>query len=145
MFLWWGPQGWHSTPRGVSAEHERSKNHLPWPVAYTGFDAAQDSVGFLGCQSTLPGHVGLLISQDPQSLLLRATLSLFSTQPVFMPGFALTEGQDLHRSHLSILSRSLWMVPLPSDLLTAPHSWVTSIDLLRVHLIPVHVTNKDDK
>lgn len=137
MFLCWGPQSWHSTP---------SENHLPWPAAQTGFASAQDSVGFLGCQSTLPGHAGLLISQDLQSLLLRAAISLFSTQPIFVLRIALTQGQDfalglaelheLHRSHISSLSWSL---------LTSPHSWVTSADLLRVHLIPVHVTNKDVK
>jgi len=41
------------------------------------------------------------------------------------------------RAHVSCLSRSLWMVSLPSVVLTAPHSLVSSANLLRVHLIPL--------
>ena len=33
-------------------------------------DAAQDTVGFLGCNRTLPSRVELLIHQYPQVLLL---------------------------------------------------------------------------
>ncbi|PKU41812.1 hypothetical protein llap_7885 [Limosa lapponica baueri] len=52
-------------------------------------------VGFLGCKHALPGHVELLINQDPQVLLLRAALQPFSTQPVFVPGITMSQVQDL--------------------------------------------------
>ncbi|KAK4827563.1 hypothetical protein QYF61_019187 [Mycteria americana] len=71
------------------------QNHLPQPAGHASFDAAQDTVGFLGCKCTLPGHVELLINQHPHVLLLRAALNPFSAQPVFVLGIALTHVQDL--------------------------------------------------
>ncbi|KAK4823457.1 hypothetical protein QYF61_002293 [Mycteria americana] len=71
------------------------QNHLPQPAGHASFDAAQDTVGFLGCKRTLPGHVELLINQHPEVLLLRATLNPFSAQPVFVLGIAPTHVQDL--------------------------------------------------
>ncbi|KAK4827407.1 hypothetical protein QYF61_017837 [Mycteria americana] len=56
---------------------------------------AQDTVGFLGCKCTLPGHVDLLINQHPQVLLLRVALNPFSAWPVFVFGIAPTHVQDL--------------------------------------------------
>ncbi|KAK4831140.1 hypothetical protein QYF61_015443 [Mycteria americana] len=75
------------------SEVER-ENHLPRPAGHTSFDAAQDTVGFLGCKGTLSGHVELLINQYPQVLLLRAALNPFSAQPVFVLGIAPTHVQD---------------------------------------------------
>jgi len=43
----------------------------------------------------LPGHVELLVNQQPQVLFLRAALNPFSAQPVFGLGIALTHVQDL--------------------------------------------------
>jgi len=60
------------------------QNPLPCPAGHPSLDAAQDMVGLLGCECTLPGHVELLINQHPQVLLLRAALNPFSTQPVFV-------------------------------------------------------------
>ncbi|KAK4825708.1 hypothetical protein QYF61_002067 [Mycteria americana] len=71
------------------------QNHLPRPAGHTSFDAAQDTVGFLGCKRQLPAHGELLINQHPRVLLLRAALSPFSIQPVFVLGIALTHVQDL--------------------------------------------------
>ncbi|KAK4832092.1 hypothetical protein QYF61_020707 [Mycteria americana] len=71
------------------------ENHLPRPAGPASFDAAQDTVGFLGCKHTLPGHVELLINQHPQVLLLRAALNPFSAQPLFVLGIVLTHVQDL--------------------------------------------------
>jgi len=71
------------------------QNHLLRPAEHTAFDAAQETVGLLGCKLTLPGHVELLINQQPQVLLLRATLNPFSAQSVFVLGIALTHVQDL--------------------------------------------------
>jgi len=83
------------TPGGVSPERSKGQNHLPRPAGHASFDAAEDMVGLLGCERTLPGHTELLINQHPQVLLLRAALSLFFAQPVFVLGIAPTQLQDL--------------------------------------------------
>ena len=78
--------------------HERrvwGQNLLPWTAGQTSFHAAQDMVGVLGCKSTLPGHVELLINQHPQVFLLRVALNPFSVQPVLVFGIAPTQMQDL--------------------------------------------------
>jgi len=71
------------------------QNHLPRPAAHASLDAAQDMVGLLDCECTLPGHAELLVNQLPQVLLLRTALNPFCTQPVFVFGIALTHVQDL--------------------------------------------------
>ncbi|PKU46981.1 rna-directed dna polymerase from mobile element hypothetical protein [Limosa lapponica baueri] len=70
------------------------QNHLPRPAGHTSFDAAQDVVGFLGCQSVLSAHVKLPIHEHSQVLLLRAALQPFSAQPVFVLGIAMSQVQD---------------------------------------------------
>jgi len=50
------------TPGGVSPEQSR-RNPLPHPAAHTVGDAAQGTVGLLGCQHTLVAHVQLDFSQ----------------------------------------------------------------------------------
>ncbi|KAK4808881.1 hypothetical protein QYF61_007996 [Mycteria americana] len=72
----------------------KGQNHLPRPAGHSSFDAAQETVGFLGCKHTLPGHVELLINQHPQILLRRAALNTFSAQPVFVLGIAPTQVQN---------------------------------------------------
>lgn len=49
----------------------------------------------LGCGHTLPAHIELLIHEHPQVLILRAALSAFSAQPVFVLGIASAHLQDL--------------------------------------------------
>jgi len=71
------------------------QNPLPCPAGHAAGDAAQDTVGLLGCRCTLVGHVELLVNQHPQVLLIRATLTPFSAQPAFVLGIALTHAQDL--------------------------------------------------
>lgn len=50
-------------------------NHLPCPAGHFLFDASQDTLGFLGCKSTLLAHVKLLINQHYKVLLLEAALN----------------------------------------------------------------------
>ena len=71
------------------------KNQLPRPAGHASFDAAQDMIGFLGCECTLPGHVELLANQHPQVLLLRAALNPLIAQPVSVFGIAPIHVQDL--------------------------------------------------
>jgi len=49
-------------------------------------------IGLLGCEHILLGHAELLINKHPEVLLLRPALNLFSIQPVFMLGIAISSG-----------------------------------------------------
>jgi len=71
------------------------QKHLPRPAGHIAFDAAQDTVGLLGCENTLLAQVQLFIHQYLQDLLGRAALSSFSAQPIFVLGIAPTHVQDL--------------------------------------------------
>jgi len=73
---------------------------------------------------------GLLSIHSPPSL----DLSLGCPRPVCrtLP-LALLNFRRFAWAHLSSLPRSLWMAALPSSLSTAPHSSVSSANLLRVH------------
>jgi len=62
---------------GFHRSRAEGQNHLPRPAGHPSFDAAQDTVGLLGCRCTLLRHVELLVNQYSQVLLLRAAL-LFS-------------------------------------------------------------------
>ena len=96
LFLVLGPP-WLDTILQVGSHQStvNGQDHLPRTVCHASLDAAQDSVGLLGCERKLPGHVELLVNQHPKVLLLRAALTSFSTQPVFVLGIALTHVQDL--------------------------------------------------
>ena len=107
-------------------------------------------VCFPGCEHTLVAYVQLFIHQYPQVLLGRAVLKPFIPQSVLILGVALTHVQDLapglvephdvQTGPLSSLSRSLWMASHPSGVLTAPHSLVSSANVLRVHSIPLSMS-----
>jgi len=79
---------------GSHQSRAEGQNHLSRPAGHAAFDAAQDTVGPLGCKCTLPAHVQLFIHQYPQVLLGRAALNPFIPQPVLIPGVALTQVQD---------------------------------------------------
>ncbi|KAK4826403.1 hypothetical protein QYF61_008690 [Mycteria americana] len=105
---------------GSHQRRVQGQNHLPRPAGHTSFDAAQDTVGLLGCEYTLPAHVQLFIHPYP-----KATLKPFIPQPVLIPGVVLTHGRTLHMAllnlmrftwaHFSSLSRSLWMASCASE------------------------------
>ena len=126
------------------------QNPLLRPAGHASFDAAQDTIGFLGCERTLLGHVELLINQHPQVRVLRAALNPFSAQPVFVLGivpihvqdvaFGLVEPHEFRTGPLSSLSRSLWMASHPASVLTGPHSLVSSANLVRVHSILLSIS-----
>lgn len=78
-----------------------------------------------------------------QEIRLSAALNPFSAQPMYVFGIAWAWCSTLHmalldfmrltETHLSSLSRSLWMVFLPSSVSAAPHS----LSLLRVPWVPL--------
>ena len=43
----------------------KGQNPLPRPAGLAALDAAQGTVGFLGCQRTLPAHVELIFVIKP--------------------------------------------------------------------------------
>ncbi|KAK4818926.1 hypothetical protein QYF61_022103 [Mycteria americana] len=67
------------------------QNHLPRPAGHTSFDAAQDTVGLLGCEHTLLAHVQLVVHQYPQVLFRRAALDHIIPRPVLKPRIAPTQ------------------------------------------------------
>ncbi|KAK4810670.1 hypothetical protein QYF61_007470 [Mycteria americana] len=67
------------------------QNHLPRPAGHASFDAAQDTVGLLGCERTSLTHVQLFIHQYPQVLFRRAALNHIMPQPVLKPRIAPTQ------------------------------------------------------
>ena len=53
------------------------KDHLPHPAGHASFDAAQNSVAFLGCEGALMAYVQLAIHHSPQVIFDRAAFSPF--------------------------------------------------------------------
>jgi len=47
----------------------KGQNHLPRPAVQASPDAAQDTVGLLGCKRRLSAHVELLIHHYPQKMI----------------------------------------------------------------------------
>lgn len=93
------------------------QNLLPYPAGHVAFDAAQDTIGFLGWMCTFVGHVQPLIHQNPQNLINRAALHLFFLKFASILGFALNEyklpithGIIIHQSNnfISLLSAAKW-------------------------------------
>jgi len=89
-----GSRAGRSTPGGSHKSGVEGQNRLPCPAGHASLDAAQDTVGFLGCKCTLLAHVELHVIQH-QVFLLRAAFSPFCSQTVFVLGFALAHVQDL--------------------------------------------------
>ena len=86
------------------------QDHLPRPAGHSSFDAAQDTIGFLGCKGALLVHLQLAIHQYPQVFFGRAALNPFISQFVSVVDVASTQMQDLsfgfveaHEIHLGPL------------------------------------------
>ncbi|KAJ7413989.1 hypothetical protein WISP_87148 [Willisornis vidua] len=113
-----------STPELYAAfqvgSHEsgvQRENHFPQPAGYTSFDAAQNTIGFLGCKHTLLSHVQVFICQNLQVLLLSAALNPFSALTIFIRGITQTQVQylalKLTESHEGLLDTLLKLVQVP--------------------------------
>lgn len=100
----------------------QKQSHLPWPPGRAHFGAAQDTVGLLGCKSTLLIHIELFLQKYPKIFLPTAAVNPFSTQPVFVLGFdsmdfalGLAEFHEFHTDpHLQAVQ-----VPLDPPLLSS--------------------------
>jgi len=96
MFPVLGAQDSDKVPQmGPHEGRVKGNNHFPLPTSHPFSDEAQDAVGFEGCKSTLLAHVWLFISQNPQLLLIRASLNELFTQSVHIYGIALTQVKHL--------------------------------------------------
>jgi len=93
-------------------------NHLPLPAVYFFFNAVQDTYGLLDCKHTLLVHVQL-IHQDPQvsTGMLSRSSSLSLYKYLGLPWQTWFNLIRFSCAHFSSLSRSLWMVFLPSNVL----------------------------
>jgi len=69
------------------------QDHLPWPAGHASFNAAQDMVGFLGCEGTLLAHVQLPIHQNSQHYFLW-NCSVFAA--CMVSAFLESGGQEVH-------------------------------------------------
>ena len=122
------------------------QDHLPRPAGHAALNAAQHTVGFLGCKETVLAHVQLPTHQHPQVFFGRAVLNPFIPQLVLVAGvasiqvqdlaFGVVEPQEVHLGPLLNLSRS----HLSSGESTTPHSLLSSANLLRVPLTPLSVS-----
>lgn len=65
-----------STRGDHPGQSRRGNNHLPLSVDHPSFGAAQDTVGPLGCKSTLLASAYLFIHQNPHILLGRAEVGI---------------------------------------------------------------------
>ncbi|KAK4828015.1 LOW QUALITY PROTEIN: hypothetical protein QYF61_022792 [Mycteria americana] len=93
------------------------QNYLPQPAGHVSFDAAQDTVGLLGCERTLSAHVQLFIHQHPKVLFHRDALDHIIPQPDLKPRIAPTQDPALgliepHEVHTGPL---LQLVQVPLD------------------------------
>ncbi|KAK4828850.1 LOW QUALITY PROTEIN: hypothetical protein QYF61_000907 [Mycteria americana] len=102
---------------GSHQSRVEGQNHLPRPAGHAAFDAAQDTVGLLGCERTLSAHVQLFVHLYPQVLFRRAALDHIIPQPVLKlrialtqePALGLVEPHEVHRDPL------LQLVQVPLD------------------------------
>jgi len=122
----------------------KGQNPLPRPAGHAALDAAQDAVGFLGCQRTLPAHA-MSIHRSPQVLLLRAALEPLSTQPVLVFGIVPTHVQDLSLGLVDLhgvhTGPPLQPVQVPLDgvpsLWRVTHTTQLGVEVPRVRSVPL--------
>jgi len=75
-----GSRAGHRTPGGFSPEEAESP---PSTCCYSAGDAAQDTVGLLGCERTLVAHVKLFIDQYPKAFFA-GLLSIPSSPSLYL-------------------------------------------------------------
>lgn len=130
-FLCWGPRSWTSTQDGsYHSGSERQSNTAYW---HSSFDAAWDTVGFLGWRCTLSGHVLLLTHQYTHVLFCRAALKEFFSQSIFVSGVTPSQVHPLHLAlinlwrvlwaHSLCLAKSLWMASCPQECQLQHSAW----------------------
>ncbi|KAK4817103.1 hypothetical protein QYF61_027966 [Mycteria americana] len=104
---------------GSHQSRAEGQNHLPRPAGHASFDAAQDTVGLLGCKHTLSAHVQLFIHHYSQVLFRRAALNHIIPQRVLKLRIAPTQVQDpalgLVEPHEVHIGPLLQLVQVPLD------------------------------
>ena len=87
----------------VGSHESAVENPPPRPAGHNSLDAAQDTVGFLGCKHTLLAYSQFSIDYYPPVLFLRAGLNPLITQSVFVHGIASTHLQDFALGPVELL------------------------------------------
>jgi len=98
------------------ASHQRrveGQNPFPRLAGHASLDGAQDTVGPLGCQRTLPAHVQPFVYQYLQVPLGRAALDPFIPQPVLIAGITPSPWCKWKE----------WLTKNPSDCILAWRTW----------------------
>ena len=93
-FLCGGLQAWMQYSRRWALTGVEGDSHLPLPAGHHSSDAAQDTVGLLGCRHTLLAHVSLFIHQNPQPFFAGLPSRSYSLY-LYLSGIALTQAQHL--------------------------------------------------
>lgn len=105
---------------GSQESRVQRENHLHPPAGHVSFDAAQDTVSFLDCKCALLVYVQFFISQQPQDLLLRATLNPFISQSVLMFGTTQAQYRALSSVELHVLYARTLLKPVQFPLEGTP-------------------------
>ena len=121
LLLWTGlpPTKSVCSEAGPHKGRAEGNNHHPLPSGHPSSYAAQDTVGFLGCEHTLLALAQLFIHQNPQVLLIRLVLDEFFSQSVLIYGIAPVKVQHLALGHVEPhyvhVSPLLKLVQIPLD------------------------------
>jgi len=91
VFFVLGAPGLYAVIQMGPHDGRRENNHFPCTAGPPSFDAAQDTVGLLGCKCILLVHVQVFVHQNPQVLLYRAALNEFFSQSLYISEIALTQ------------------------------------------------------
>jgi len=96
---------------GSHQSRAEGQNHLPRPAGHTAFDAAQDTVGFLGCEHAFAAHIQPMSTSKS---FLAGPLSIPSSPSLYW--ISSTHVQDLtldlvepHEVHVGPLLKLVWM------------------------------------
>ena len=124
-------------------------NPFPFPADYPSVDAAWDTVGLLGCESTLLAHIQLFFHQDPQVLFCKAALNEFFSQSVHISGIAPSASPCIWSCRVSLGSHGPTFKPLqvPLDGIPSFYSLINFITHLGIVNFITHlgINRKLDK
>jgi len=148
-FLCWWPQNRHCTPDEISQEQRGRIISLDllvthilmqlgiWLAFWAASTHCQLTLSFSSTNTPKSFSSGLLSSHSPLKLYLCLGLPQPARRTLHL---ALVNFMRQAWSHLSSLSRFLWIASHPSNVSIEPLSLVSSANLLRVHSIPLSMS-----
>jgi len=124
---------------GPHKSRAEGNSSVSLPAGCTSFVAAQDTVGLLGCKSTLLARVQLLTHHKPHILLLSTALNEFFFQSVLIPGITPTQVQ-----HLALGLVKLCSLGLTFQNCLSPFGWYIFYCINRTTLLGVFIKHTED-